>query len=81
VPVPVADTVKVTDVPWQEDWLIGWVRMEVAVFTDKVAPLESTVPHWPVTETVYIPAVVELILVKVMDEFVPAIVDPPFSHW
>jgi hypothetical protein len=54
--------------------------MEVEVFTVNVAPLESTVPHCPVTETVYIPAVVELILVKVMDEFVPAIVPPPFSH-
>ena len=54
--VPVAVTLKLATVGEQIDCVTGCTVIAIASFTTKVAVLEVTVLHVPVTVTVYVPA-------------------------
>jgi hypothetical protein len=49
--VPVALTEKVTDSPTNFVWLSGWVEIEGAVLTVRVAGADVTDPHELLTTT------------------------------
>ena len=70
-----------TEVPGHEDMPVGPPVMDTGEYSVRVAASEITVPHAPVTETVYAPTEVEETLVKVKLGLLPGTVFPFNIHW